>query len=117
MEFNVKDGFRPLKFADDVDADYLFSHTDDENFYRLLNEDSFGHIKSEDVDKLIDHGHKVVVVENSELKTFTYNIDKMLTQQAFMNHKHLKKTWKSVEDDHAGERKVETYYGGNNPLD
>lgn len=117
MEFNVRDGFRPMKFADDVGASYLFSHTGDDDFYRLLNEDAFGHIKSEDVDKLIEAGHSVVVIENDDLKAFTYNIDKFLTQQAFMNHKHLKNNWKAVEEEHLNDRKINSYYGGSNPQD
>lgn len=101
MEFNVRDKFQPNKFADDVGADYLYSHNDGDDFYRLLNEDTFGHIKSEDVEKLIEHGHKVVVIENDALKAFTYNIDKYESQRAFMNHGKLKSKWDKVEKEYS----------------
>lgn len=93
MEFNVQTGFQPMKFSDDVQAAYLFSHTGNDDFYRLLNEDAFGHISKSDVSKLIDNGHKVIVVENDDKKVETYNVLKEEATKAYMFHKTLKAKW------------------------
>lgn len=54
MEFKLQDGFQPIKYSDDVGADYLFSHSEEDDYYLLLNVETFGHISQQDVEKLIE---------------------------------------------------------------
>lgn len=89
LEFTVLDGFQPVKYLDDVNADYLFSHQDGDDHYLMMNIEKFGHIGAEEVEKLIEKGSKVIVVEIDEYKMFTYNIGRDLAMKAHINHKHF----------------------------
>lgn len=93
MEFKLQDGFQPIKYSDDVEADYLFSHSEEDDYYLLLNVETFGHISQEDVEKLIEKKLKVLVVELANNTLYAYNIDSELSLEAHIKHKINKRDW------------------------
>lgn len=74
-EFQVQDGFKIHEFLLKVEADYLFSKNKEDSFYKLLNTAEFGKINKADIDKLIETGSKVIVINNDTLTMQAYNID------------------------------------------
>ena len=93
MEFKLQDGFQPIKYSDDVEADYLFSHSEEDDYYLLLNVETFGHISQQDVEKLIEKRLKVLVVELANNTLYAYNIDSELALEAHIKHKTNKRDW------------------------
>lgn len=81
--FQLKDGFKVHEFLQGVHVDYLFSKKDDEDFYRLLNIDEFGHITEDNVNKLKE-GNRVAIINDDTLKMETFNIDEGELYQAIM---------------------------------
>lgn len=93
MEFQLQDGFQPVKYSDDVEADYLFSHNEEDDYYLLLNVETFGRISQQDVGKLIEKKLKVLVVELANNTLYAYNINSELALEAHIKHKINKRDW------------------------
>lgn len=72
--FKLKNNTRISDILNNVDVDYFFNLTKDGN-YLLLNEDMWGKFTEQDVMKLAEN-NKVMVLHESALELFTYNIDK-----------------------------------------
>lgn len=72
--FKLKNNTRISDILNNVDVDYFFNLTKDGN-YLLLNEDMWGKFTEQDVMKLAEN-NKVMVLHESDLNLFTYNIDK-----------------------------------------
>lgn len=82
-KYKLKNGFKVHELLLKVDADYLFSKSEDDDFYRLLNIDVLGHIESEHVDKLMET-EKVIVINNDTMEMTAHNIDDTVMMSALM---------------------------------
>ena len=84
MSFKLKNGFKVHIFLQILEADYLFSSTNREDFYRLLNVDELGHLSEDDVENLIDSGKRVLVINNDTLGMTVHNIPEEEVTTALM---------------------------------
>lgn len=82
--YKLKNNFLIHDFILKCGAGYLFSTQNNENFYRLLNVDTFGHINEEGVMSLAENGNKVVVVNNDTLWMDVYNIEEDVLLPIFL---------------------------------
>lgn len=81
--YKLKNGFKVHEFLLKVDADYLFSKSKDEDFYRLLNIDELGHIEESQVEKLMKM-KRVIVINNDTMEMTAYNIEDSVLVSAMM---------------------------------
>lgn len=72
-KYKVKNGFKVHEFIQKVEVNYVFSKAKDEEFYRLLNIDEFGHLDEETVQGLTKK-QRAIILHNDTLEMEVYNI-------------------------------------------
>lgn len=74
LSYRVNDGFVVSKLLQGVSMDFLYS-TNAKGEFLLLNQHAFGNFTWTSINKQIQSGKKVVVINNDTLMLDAYNID------------------------------------------
>lgn len=74
-KYKLKNGFKVHELLQKIDIDYLFSKSESEDIYRLLNIEEFGTFNKSNVDKLKENGKSVIIINNDTLEMEVYNVD------------------------------------------
>lgn len=83
-KFKLKNEFKVHDFLLLVNTDYLFAKKNTNEFY-LLNVQEFGKLSEEDVEKLINAGKKVLVIDTETNEMSVYNIEEQSVATAMLS--------------------------------
>lgn len=81
--YKLKNGFKVHELLQKINVDYLFSKSNDENFYRLLNIDEFGHTDEESLN-MLKKNKSIIIINNDTLDMEAFNVDESELLQALM---------------------------------
>lgn len=84
LEVNIKNNFVVSDFMEKLDIDYIFSYNQEENVYKLLNNDMYGTFHEEDIQGFLK-SNKTVIIHDKLLKLYAYNIEELDLLEALMN--------------------------------
>lgn len=85
LTIKVNDGFKVSEFATQVDCDFIYSKKVGEDFCLLLNNEIFGKVTDDNIEKQKEANMRIVIINNDTLMAEAFNISEEEIITGIMN--------------------------------